>query len=30
MQRYAGGNRIEPRLSAPVRYLVANPSTYVC
>jgi hypothetical protein len=29
VQRYAAGNRIEPRLSSPVRYLVANPSSYV-
>ncbi len=29
VQRYAAGNRIEPTLSAPVRYLVANPSSYL-
>src|SRR5438445_13467960 len=29
VQRYAAGNRIEPTLSTPVRYLVANPSSYL-
>jgi pimeloyl-ACP methyl ester carboxylesterase len=29
VQRYAAGNRIEPKLKAHVRYVVANPSSYV-
>jgi pimeloyl-ACP methyl ester carboxylesterase len=29
VQRYAAGNRMEPKLSVPVRYLVANPSSYL-
>lgn len=28
-QRYAAGNRIEPRLHVPVTYVVANPSSYM-
>ena len=29
VNRYAAGNRTEPRLEASVRYVVANPSSYV-
>jgi predicted esterase len=29
VQRYAAGNRMEPKLKTPVRYIVANPSGYV-
>ncbi len=28
-QRYAAANRVEPKLGVPVRYVVANPSSYV-
>jgi len=28
-QRYAAANRVDPKLRVPVRYVVANPSTYV-
>jgi hypothetical protein len=29
VQRYAAGNRMESKLKTPVRYVVANPSSYV-
>jgi pimeloyl-ACP methyl ester carboxylesterase len=29
MQRYAASNQIEPKIRLPIRYVVANPSSYV-